>query len=186
MADTNLQPVECLSAEMAATSSSSDLLSTTLRPSKSKQRRSYMCEKCPYTTKRKFNLKRHNKSNCGGKNLREKTLHECRKCGYSTTRSNNLKRHKCRNSTKCGVVKSNNKILHECGRCGYSTIRLRDLKRHKLGKNCQRRHRFTEVFWEGAWCVYSTEWIIFMLLSFTRQSSRDAVFINILFNYGHH
>ena len=116
MADTNLQPVECLSAEMGATSSSGDLLSTTLRPSKSKQRRSYMCEKCPYTTKRKFNLKRHNKSNCGGKNLREKTLHECRKCGYSTTRSNNLKRHKCRNSTKCGVVKSNNKILHESGR----------------------------------------------------------------------
>ena len=115
------------------------------------------CETCPYTTRWRSNLKRHNKRRCCDEQLRGKTLHECRLCGYSTTRSNDLKSvHKCRNSSKCYAVKSNGKTLYECGRCEYSTKWSSNLKRHKLGKGCQRRHRFTEVFWEGPWCVYST------------------------------
>ena len=116
----------------------------------------YKCEKCPYTTRRKFDLNRHNKIKCRAEKLEEKTLHECRLCGYSTTRSNDLKRHKCRHFTKCGAVKRGGRILYECGRCEYSTSRSSDLKRHKLGRRCRRRHQFTEVFWEGPWCVYST------------------------------
>ena len=156
MATTSLQPVEFLSDEVPATSSSTDSLSLLARPSKFKQSQSYKCETCPYTTRWRSNLKRHNKRRCCDEQLRGKTLHECRLCGYSTTRSNDLKRHKCRNSSKCYAVESNGKTLFECDRCGYSTRRSRDLKRHKLGKRCQRRHRFTEVFWEGPWCVYST------------------------------
>ena len=116
----------------------------------------YKCEKCPYTTRRRPNLNRHNKTKCSTEKVKEKSLYECRLCGYSTPRSNDLKRHKCRNSTKCYAVKRNGKTLYECARCEYSTSRSSDLKRHKLGRRCQRRHRFMEVFWEGPWSVYST------------------------------
>ena len=119
------------------------------------KRKLYKCEKCPYTTRRRSDLNRHNEK-CSGEKTRGKPLHECRFCGYSTPRSNDLKRHKCRNSTKCYAVKRNGETLYECGRCGYSTRRSSDLKRHKLGRRCRRRHRFTEDFWEGPWCVYST------------------------------
>ena len=116
----------------------------------------YKCEKCPYTTRRRSNLNRHNKTKCSTEKVKEKSSYECRLCGYSTPRSNDLKRHKCRNSTKCYAVKRNGKTLYECVRCEYSTSRSSDLKRHKLGRRCQRRHRFMEAFWEGPWCVYST------------------------------
>ena len=91
MANTSLHPVEFLSDEVPATSSSTDSLSLLARPSKFKQSQSYKCETCPYTTRWRSNLKRHNKRRCCDEQLRGKTLHECGLCGYSTTRSNDLK-----------------------------------------------------------------------------------------------
>ena len=156
MANISPQSVEYLSDDFQGRSSFSGVPTVGSRPFMVTKKKLYKCEKCPYTTPRRSNLKRHNQTRCGDGQPRGKTLHECRLCGYSTTRSNDLKRHKCRNSSKCYAVESNGKTLYECDRCGYSTRRSRDLKRHKLGKRCQRRHRFTEVFWEGPWCVYST------------------------------
>ena len=84
----------------------------------------------------------------------KKKVYQCETCSYTTSRIFNLKRH---NKLPCSEPKSRKKNVYVCGRCGYKTTRSSNLKRHKLSERCQHRHRFTEIFWEGPWCVYSTQ-----------------------------
>ena len=88
-----------------------------------------------------------------GQSVRKK-IYQCETCSYTTNRKFDLKRH---NKTPCSGSKSGEKNAYECGRCGYKTTWSSNLKRHKLSERCQHRHRFTEIFWEGPWCVYSTQ-----------------------------
>ena len=93
MDNTSSQAVELLSDEAPATSSSSEGLSPTLRPSKSKDRRSYKCDTCDYKTVRLRDLKRHNKKPCKGVKSVKSPLRRCEHCDYKTRRWFNLKRH---------------------------------------------------------------------------------------------
>ena len=111
MDHTTSQPVEFLSDEVPATSSSSDALAPTLRPYKSKQRRSYKCDTCDYTSVRLRDLKRHNKKPCkSGKSVKT-SLHRCEHCDYKTRRHFNLKRH----------VRKFHALVWKCDYCDFTT-----------------------------------------------------------------
>ena len=111
MDHTTSQPVEFLSDEVPATSSSSDALSPTLRPSKSKQRRSYKCDTCDYKTDRLRNLKRHNKKPCKEVRSVKTRLYRCELCDYKTRWPSDLKRH----------MRKFHALVWKCDYCDFTT-----------------------------------------------------------------
>ena len=111
MDNTSSQPVELLSDEAPATSSSSEALSPTLRPSKSKERRSYKCDTCDYKSDRLRNLKRHNKKPCKGSKSVKRLLRRCELCDYKTRWSSDLKRH----------IKKVHAPVWKCDYCNFTT-----------------------------------------------------------------
>ena len=86
------------------------------------------CEKCDFSCRWKYNLRKHTKSS----HKPEKKEFLCKECDYTSKSSFYLERHLME---KHGEGEGHAKVLHKCLECPYRSIYAKTLQRHQETKH---------------------------------------------------
>ena len=102
----------------------------------------FICQLCPFTSKRKENLKRHEKE-IHGNNL---ILFPCDYCSYTSKRRYDVKRHE-------KVLHGNEIILFLCEYCNFTSKWKHHIKRHE-----RMQHGNEIILFSCELCPFTSKW----------------------------